>query len=72
MKFTTKKITHGSQNFLSSLIHTCVYIRNLAKCQEKFKYTKGVIRICKIEGQTTQRTKEKGIKDKQRSTKYYI
>ena len=39
--------------------------------EEEFEDTKGVIRIRKSEaGQTTQWSKEKGQKDKQRSTKH--
>ena len=37
---------------------------------EELEDTKGVIKICKSKGQTTQWPKEKGQKDKERSTKH--
>ena len=40
--------------------------KNMRRTQEKFEYTKGVIR----EEQTTQLPKEKGQHDKQQSTKH--
>jgi uncharacterized C2H2 Zn-finger protein len=40
--------------------------------KDKFEDTKEVIRSVNEKGQITQRPKEKGQKDKQRSAKHYI
>ena len=57
-------VTSGSASLVTPVVQPATY-------QEKFEDTKGVSRNHKSKTETTHWPKEKGQKDKQRSTKHY-